>query len=203
MHARLRDHTRLCDDGVRRGEARMYFAHLKGVWPGCKVPSFRQYPDSGSTPKAWTDDDYRLLIEEGRRQLDAQREQFEQVRSRGQFLLTTSIGLGAVALAGRSRMFSAGFVPHALWAMGFVFAVLGFLGSASVIVARKDIGSIDAAKMVDYKSPVLSEVGKGYSRQVKTGANTAATLVTVYRDAVFLVLLAAIAWGAAWVVAVI
>ena len=45
------------------------------------------------------------------------------------------------------------------------------------------------------------KLAAGYSRQVETGANTVATLLTVYRDAVLLVMLGAICWGAAWLAA--
>jgi hypothetical protein len=54
-----------------------------------------------------------------------------------------------------------------------------------------------------YQPPVLPKLAASYSRQVGKGANTVATLLTVHRDAVLLVMLGAISWGAAWLTATI
>ena len=181
----------------------MYLAHLRGLWPGAKVPSFLMHPGAPGDISAWTDEDVQSLIEEGRRQLDSQRGEAEQIRGRAQSLFTTAIGLAAVSFAGRSTVFSAkSDVPLAAWSLGLALTTLGLLGTASVIVARKDFGSIDASLMTtSYKPPVPPKLAAGYSRQVGTGANTVATLLTVYRDAVLLVMLGAILWGAAWLTA--
>lgn len=181
----------------------MYLAHFRGLWPGAKVPSFQMHPGQPSDIQGWEDEDCQVLIDEGRRQLDAQRVQAEQIRSRAQFLFTTAVGLGAVSFAGKTTVFAAkNDVPLAIWSLGLLLTGLGVLGTASVIVARKDFGSIDVAVMTSsYQSPVLPKLAAGYSRQVGTGANTVATLLTVYRDAVLLVMLGAICWGAAWLVA--
>ncbi len=183
----------------------MYLAHLRGLWPGAKVPSFQVHPGNPGDISQWGNDDFQVLIEEGRRQLDAQRDQAEQIRGRAQFLFTTAIGLAAVSFAGRETVFAAkGDVPLAIWSLGLLLTTLGLLGTASAIVARKEFGSIDAAIMTtQYQSPVPPKLAAGYSRQVGLGANTVATLLTVYRDAVLLVMLGAICWGAAWLIATI
>ena len=195
--------TRACDDKVRRSEGRMYLAHFRGLWPGAKVPSFQVHPGEPGDISGWGNEDCQALIEEGRRQLDAQRDQAEQIRGRAQFLFTTAVGLAAVSFAGKSTVFAAkSDVPLAIWSLGLLLTTLGLLGTASVIVARKDLGSIDAALMTtNYQPPVPPKLAVGYSRQVGTGANTVATLLTVYRDAVLLVMLGAICWGAAWLAA--
>ncbi len=192
--------TVACDDGKRRSERRMYMAHLRGLWPGARVPSFEVHPGPPGDISGWATEDCQVLIDEGRRQLDAQRDRAEQIRSRSQFLFTTAIGLAAVSFAGRSTVFAAtSEVPLAIWSLGLFLTTLGLLGSASVIVARKEFGSIDAALMTTtYQPPVPPKLAAGYSRQVGRGANTAATLLTVYRDAVLLVMLGAICWGGAW-----
>lgn len=181
----------------------MYLAHSRGLWPGAKVPSFQVHPGEPGDISGWENEDCQTLIEEGRRQLDAQRDQTEQIRSRAQFLFTTAIGLAAVSFAGKSTVFAAkSDVPLAIWSLGLLLTTLGLLGTASVIVARKEFGSIDTALMTTaYKPPVPPKLAAGYSRQVGSGANTVATLLTVYRDAVLLVMLGAICWGAAWLAA--
>ena len=183
----------------------MYLVHLRGLWPGVSVPAFAVHPGAPNGIDEWGVDDCQVLVDEGRRQLDAQREQIDQIRTRSQFLFTTSLGLAAVSFAGRSTVFRAkSDLPLAIWSLGLLLTALGLLGSASVIAARKQLGSIDTAVMTrTYKPPVLPKLAAGYSRQVSTGANTAATLVTVYRDAVVLVLLGAICWGGAWLWATI
>ncbi|MGO8869901.1 MAG: hypothetical protein ACLQPH_00600 [Acidimicrobiales bacterium] len=161
------------------------------------------HPGEPGDNSGWGTEDCQALIEEGRRQLDAQLVQADQIRSRAQFLFTTAIGLAAVSFAGKSTVFAAkNDVPLAIWSLGLLLTTLGLLGTASVIVARKDFGSIDTALMTSsYEPPVPPKLAAGYSRQVGTGANTVATLLTVYRDAVLLVMLGAIFWGAAWLVA--
>jgi hypothetical protein len=53
-----------------------------------------------------------------------------------------------VSFAGRSTVFAAkNDVPLAIWSLGLLFTTLALLGSAAVIGARKDFGSIDAAVM--------------------------------------------------------
>jgi hypothetical protein len=197
--------TVACDDEKRRSERRMYLAHLRGLWPGTRVPSFQVHPDTTGETDKWGKEDLQVLIDEGRRQLDAQRDQTEQIRSRSQFLFTTAIGLAAISFAGRSTVFSAkNDFPLAIWSLGLLLATLGLLGTASVIVARKEFGSIDAALMTTtYEPPVTPKLAAGYAQQVGRGANTVATLVTVYRDAVLLVMLGALCWGAAWLVATV
>ena len=179
--------------------------HLRGLWPGVRVPSFQVHPGPPIDIGGWGSEDCQVLIDEGRRQVDAQRDQAEQIRTRSQFLFTTAIGLAVVSFAGRSSVFSGkNDAPLAIWSLGLLLTTLGLLGTASVIVARKEFGSIDAAVMTStYQPPVLPKLAAGYSRQVGTGANTVATLLTAYRDAVFLVMLGAICWGAAWLLATV
>lgn len=110
-----------------------------------------------------------------------------------------------MSFAGRSTVFAAkSDVPLGIWALGLLLTTLGLLGAASVIVARKEFGSIDAAVMATtYQPPVLPKLAAGYSRQVGIGANTVATLLTIYRDATLFVMLGAICWGTAWLAATV
>ncbi len=113
--------TEACDDQVRRSELRMYLTHLRGLWPGAKVPVFDVHPGSPGDISGWGTDDCQVLVDEGRRQLDAQRDQTEQIRSRSQFLFTTCLGLAAVSFAGRSTVFAAkSDVPLGIWALGLL-----------------------------------------------------------------------------------
>lgn len=63
--------TEACDDQVRRSELRMYLTHLRGLWPGAKVPVFDVHPGSPGDISGWGTDDCQVLVDEGRRQLDA------------------------------------------------------------------------------------------------------------------------------------
>lgn len=194
-----------CTDGIDRGEIRMYLAHLRGLWPGARVPTFQVHPSSPGDIATWSAEECQLLVEEGRRQVDSQRDQAEQIRTRSQFLFTTALALAAVSFAGRSAVFTArNNVPLAVWSLGLLLTFLGALGAASVIVARKEFGSIDAAVMTTvYVPPVLPHLAAGYSRIVGTGENTVATILTVHRDSVLLVLAGAVSWGIAWLIATI
>ena len=74
-----RQNTRgsMCDDGKRRTELGMYLRHLLGLWPGKAVPVFAVHTTEPEDVSAWQDAEHQLLVDEGRRQLDEQRDQLE------------------------------------------------------------------------------------------------------------------------------
>jgi hypothetical protein len=76
------------------------------------------------------------------------------------------------------------------------------LGAVAVVVANKEVGIIDTARLSRQHNPILPELAAAYARVVRKGENTIATQITVYRDAVLLVLVGATLSGMAWFVAV-
>ena len=74
----------ICDDGKHRSELEMYCAHLLGLWPGKTVPVFLVHTTEPKDVSVWEEAEQELLVAEGRRQLDEQQKQLEQVRGRAQ-----------------------------------------------------------------------------------------------------------------------
>jgi hypothetical protein len=171
------------------------------------MPAVDVYQAEPGDMEDWDEREIELVVQEGRRQLDRQRNDLEGVRNRSQFLFTTCIGLLAITLAGYGIVLSTGGPSLLPWlfvilVLSFTSIVAGLLGAASVIVARKEMGGIDTALLSQQEPPVQHTLARSYARTVRHGENTIATQITVYRDAVLLVLIGAICYGVAWLVAI-
>jgi hypothetical protein len=71
-------------------------------------------------------------------------------------------------------------------------------------VARKDLRAIDTVKLTTTtERPLLRELVAAYGRSVRECTNTASTQITVFRDAVWLVLIGILIYGLAWLTAVV
>jgi hypothetical protein len=179
-------------------EAAVYVRHvcalfIPGVDPGEHVAHAVE-PDALVD---WCSDEHRLLIEEGRRQVDRQRAELERVQARGQLLFTTAAALLTVFLSQTRGL--AGLVVVILWVVGLLLLVAGLLGAAALMSVRARFGGIDAA-LLSHQAAGSVEAGlaAAYSRAVRTGENTAATRITVFRDAVALVLIGAVLQTVIW-----
>jgi hypothetical protein len=183
----------------------VYLQHLLGLWPGATVPVFEVHNIEQGNLEGWSDPELAYALDEGRRQVDRLFEDVERVRTRAQFLFTTCAGFLVVIFAGRTTMLAAkSDAPLALWSLAIVLTGLGLLGSASVIVARKDLRAIDTVKLTTTtERPLLRELVAAYGRSVRECTNTASTQITVFRDAVWLVLIGILIYGLAWLTAVV
>jgi hypothetical protein len=181
-------------------EARIYLRHVLALFlPGIYVPVFEAYRIEPSPLDGWQDQDFNLLIDEGRRQLDVQREELERVRARGQFLFTTAGALLAVMLGfGRRVVRHESITLFLLWSFGALLVTLGLLGAASLMTARGEFGAIDTRLLSATRPPVLEDLARAYPEQVGPGENTLATRIAVFRDAATLVVLGAIAQAVTW-----
>jgi hypothetical protein len=190
---------------VQPNEATVYLAHVLGVlMPGRKVPAFVVHTVEPVSTTNWEVVDHQLLVEEGRRQLDRQIGDLAEIRGRAQFVVTSGLALVALIFAGVRIIANArGPAAFILWCAAIVLALLGILGASAVIVARKEIGAIDAALMTYQTPPVLPGLAAAYARTIRAGEDTIATQITVYRDAVLMVLAAVVTYGLAWAVAVL
>jgi len=183
----------------------VYLQHLLGLWPGAKVPVFEVHNIEQGNIDGWSETELTYALEEGRRQVDRLFEDVERIRTRAQFLLTTCAGFLIVIFAGYTTMIAAkSAVPFALWSFAIVVTGLGLLGSASVIVARKDLRAIDTVRLTTTtERPLLRELVAAYGRSVRECTDTVATQITVFRDAVWLVLIGILVYGFAWLTAVV
>jgi hypothetical protein len=185
-------------------EAVVYLKHLWGLVPGRKVPVFQVHTAQQGPVDDWTEPELTLAVEEGRRQLDRLFGDVERIRTRAQFLFTTCLGFLVVIFAGRTTMMNAkGNMAMALWSLALTLSGFGLLGSASVIVASKDLRAVDTVLLTSTDRPILPALVESYGRCVQDSTNTVATQLTVFRDAAWLVLVGIVVYGLAWLTAVV
>jgi hypothetical protein len=185
-------------DGV--AEAQAYLLHLVALfWPGRAVPVFKVDMSTTGDLAGWTKEDRTLLIDEGRRQIDRQRDDLERIRSRSAFLLTTSLGLVAAAVAVITRVSrDPSLAAFVVLAVGLLAVVVGLLGAASLLTAQSEISSIHASLLSRQTSPIDAPTALAYASMVRTGENTVATRLTLFRDATSLLVIGAILETIAW-----
>jgi hypothetical protein len=189
----------------RPSEISVYFEHIFGLFvPGRKVSMFEVDTKEPGEMKGWEREDYLLVVEEGRRQLDRQGVDLSEIRGRAQYSATTGLALIALIVAGvRTVADAASPWPFLLWAIAIAASALGILGAAAVMVARKELGIIDTTLLSQMSTPILARTAVAYARTVRTGENTIATQITVYRDSVLSILVGVGLYGASWVLAVV
>ena len=184
-------------------EVLLFLGQLVGLWPGARVATLDIHRFDPGDLNDWSEDDLKLLIAEGQRQLDGQVAELERVRARSQVLFTTNLAVGG--------LFAGVFVLAAkeqdIWSfvllfLGIVLWLASSLVSLSVIVARREIGRIDATLLSRQPKSVANQLARSYARTVKTGADTCATVLTVFRDAAMVAFIASILLGVAWIVAI-
>lgn len=197
--------TKDIEQGERFKELRLYVNHVFGLWPGRHVRVVAVHSYEPHDMEGFTDSDVLLVIDEGRRQNDYQLSHLENVRGRAQFLLTTALALMALVfplLGDASSACDLGtqIVGTITTILALLFFVIGSLGAASVIVAKKSIAMIDTAElssMTDFSSRKLAHE---YATYAKINENTRTAAITVFRDAVLLILVGCILWGVSWLV---
>lgn len=172
----------------------IYAAHIAGlIRQGKPVPVYHAHRNEPGSLDAWKEEDLRLIIDEGRRQLDQQLGDLESLRGRAQFLFTVTVPLvGALgALADDAYHHSCGWA-FVLWCLATLTGAYAGLGAAAVMTVRADFSVIDSARLSTYAPPILARLAGDYSRMLGTGANTVATRLTVLRQAVVWVIASAI-----------
>ena len=189
-------------------EAKVYLLHVAALFrPSTAVPAFEVHPIQPGDLTGWSYEEHELLITEGRRQLDRQIGSLERIRSRCQFLFTTAFGL-LLVIFGTVRTI-AGPGSHRvvlallLWCGSIICIVLGLFGAAALITTRKDLKIVDTAVLSRTTPPVLPQLAVAYADAVRTGENSVATALTLQRDVVLLVTVGSLAYGTAWLLAVL
>ena len=186
-----------------RSEAVLYLEHLLALFK----PNFRpSIPDTyGVDPgdlHDWPDADLPVLIEEGRRKLDALDERHEQIRSRGQTLFTVMLGFLAVAVGTRFLSTVAdSTVAFVVWYAGLAIGAVGLLGAAAVFATTAEMGAIDTVLLSreDPAAGITRSLAQGYPKAVKKSMLSVMARFTVLRDATWFSILGAVLVTGAWV----
>jgi hypothetical protein len=162
------------------------------------VPTFAEPDEFTGDIHRLDDNDLKVIVEEGRRQLDRQLADLDRNRTRAATLLTISVGEVAVLSASAHRAFSNGPVATVAWAISALLAVLAAGGAASLLTSQARFDRLDTRHLVEGRLPALRNVALGYARSVGTGEETIRTRVTVLRDGVLLAVLAALLYAIIW-----
>jgi hypothetical protein len=183
-----------------RFETGLYLRHvLFGLLlhPGGNVPEPNVTPAEPKPIDSWTDDDAQMLIEEGRRQADMWARMLDNLRGRAQFSFTTALAL-LVGIFAFLRKPHLGPASAVCWTFAVVLTVLSLLGSASVMVSRAEFSMIDATLLTHQTPPLKKTVAAAYARLVRVGGNAFSIRLTIYRDAVWCLLIGAAFYAIAW-----
>ena len=178
----------------------VYLSHFIGYFPKYTVKVFNVYQNKPSNIDHWTDSDYKILIDEGRIQVERQQRDLEQIRARAQFMLTTGLVLLAGLLAVQDRL-ADHVCAQVFWWLGFSAAVIGVLGLGAVSVSTKTMNMIDAAELTACEPPVEKELAEAYGRMMGLAENTLATELTMFRLDVLAILVGLLLAGLALVIA--
>jgi len=186
-----------------RNEAGMYLRYILALFSaGRPVPVFDAQGLKPRSVDSWSPDEQRLLVDEGRRQLDRQVADLYQIQTRAQIVLTTGIALGVGWASMLSSIFDASglwqVAVMVLWITAGVLIVLTTLGAAALVSVRADFGMIHATLLSLSTPPVLDALAAAYARTVRIGHNTIATRLGLLRISVLLILAAAAALGLVW-----
>jgi hypothetical protein len=179
----------------RGRHVRLAPAFLLSLLLGGPVSALRQNPNQPENIGTFDDADLQFVVDEGRRQIDAQRSDFEHVQSRAQSLLAVGLavlGFSAGGLGWLTRVHGATYAADLLlWIVAFGVVLIGVGLSASVVVVQANFDRIDTTQMTRWTTPVLRSLAEDYAKSVRVGEITVADRVTVFRLATRY-----ISWGA-------
>lgn len=189
-------------DAPMPGEFTTYLSYVIGiVRPGRPRPVFPVHTNEPGSLDKWSTEDLGLVIDEGRRQLDAQSGMLGDLRSRAQWLVTIAIPVIVAIASTQPTIWTGGYVVKLLWVAAITLIAYGLLGSVAIMTVRVDFGSIDTAKLSTFETDQKRGLASAFSRSVRTGANTNATLVTLFRQSVFWFVIGGACGLVAWITA--
>jgi hypothetical protein len=129
----------------------------------------------------------QLVVDEGRRQLDAQSTRFADVQGRAQTLLTISLVVLGLTAGIVSRLRSVdgwrGRVEWVLWSIAIALDLLGVLLSAAVIAVRARFETTDTMQVTSMARPLLKSLADDYAKSVRLGEETVADRVNAFQVA--------------------
>ncbi|MFD4034778.1 hypothetical protein ACFWVP_30820 [Streptomyces sp. NPDC058637] len=177
----------------RFAEARLYLYYCVALFhPGRTMPTFAEPEPHTRDILPLSDDELTLLIEEGRRQLDRQMADMDRIRTRAGALATVALALTAAVVSKLPDVLQRHWTLISLWGVSCALAFLAVAGAASILSARAVLGRIDTRLAAQGLRPLRSDLAEAYVELVSTGEETVRTFLTVFRDAVTLVVVAAL-----------
>lgn len=181
-----------------RGELALYFRH---IWSVVAPTSDLQPPSTygdlvpGDLDE-WDEYSLQIMIDEGRRQLDSLAAQFEQTRSRGQYLFTLGLALLVTMAAGAAR-YNEYFAVFVIWFIGYLLLVVAVLGAAAIVAAPGQLGGIDAVLLsrTSAETDISRVLATAYSRAVIISADSVRVRHSLLRDSIWFLVVGLIVTG--------
>lgn len=170
-----------------RWRRRPTLAFVSALLRGGTPPTLTNNANEPGELTGHSDPELQLVVEEGRRQLDAQSARFADVQSRAQTLLTTSlIVLGfTTSLVSRLEGFEGWRhrVEWLVWSIAIALDLLGVLLASAVIAVRAKFESTDTSQVTNMERPLLGALADDYAGAVRLGEETVADRVNAFQVA--------------------
>jgi hypothetical protein len=184
-------------------ELGVYARHVLALfWPNKFAPTLVADKNKPGRVDDWDEEELRLLIEEGRRQLDRQHEDLERIRGRSQVVLAIGLALeGSIASLQSQLVTRASCWIWALWVLALLAGGWATLGAGATSVVRADMEIIHSAVLSRRDPPVLPGLAADYAAMTTQGEDQLATRLTNLRYAVVWLLVAAFLGLIAWLAA--
>jgi len=176
-------------------EIRLTWAFVLAMLFGGAARPTSVNPNRPGDVSKFGEDSLRLLVEEGRRQLQEQTDRFTHATERAQALLTVGIVvLGFVSATFQHANDAWEFFRVAaltLWVLGLALTLVGLAAAAAVIVVQAEFKAVDTTQASTWTPPIDRRLAADYVEAVVLGETTVAARVTVFQQATRLV-----SWGA-------
>lgn len=153
--------------------------------PGHEVPVLPAHPAPPQPLTDWDEEELKLMLDEGRRQLDRQVATLEQIRGRAQWNFT----FGAPLVVAVASIYAAINKNDSdwwmlVWLLSLLAVGYGVVGAAAIMTVRADLNIIDTAVLSGKPRPILKALAADYADMMRDGENTVATRLTLFWQAV-------------------
>ena len=186
-------------------ELRLIWTHFVALFVPGRMPWVPEVYEGTEAKdlRSWSRPSLVLLLDEARSHLEALNSQFESVRHRSQYLVATSLALSG-AIVGLRTHLTRGPLNHVLWILALVISTLALLLSFTAFASTAQLGSVDPVlfSLEDGRREDVARrsLARAYVKAIKRTTASYNARYTLYRDAIWLLVVAAIAATIAWFV---
>jgi hypothetical protein len=153
-------------------------------------------PNTVTDLKDFDDDSMRLLVEEGRNQMERQASRFRHATDRAQNLLTVDLAVLGFLAALLHQLLRVHKLHLLISIVGLALsgdlAITATVMAAAVTSLPGSFSSVDTTQMTGWDPPILRQLAADYASAVKGGEISADLRVTAFRQATLLSIWAAI-----------
>ena len=154
-------------------------------------------PNSAIDLERFDEESLRLLIDEGRIQMERQSSRFRHATDRAQILLTVDLAVLGFLAALFHQLLSVHklhlVISIIALALSGDLAITATIMAAAVTSMPGDFSSVDTTQMTGWIPPIIRELATDYASAVRRGEVSADLRVTAFRQATLLTIWAAIA----------